>query len=376
MEHREFDDSIFVKFLSGTGSEGEEERLINYLNESAENRLNYFRFKRIWQESKKTSVEPGFVEKSWQRLNLRMDESKNDVIPAKKSNIRILWRKLSVAASVAILIGTMGYWGYQKYQGSKYPVNELQVNAPLGSRSNVVLPDGSEVWLNSGSRLTYNDDFGKSNREVSLLGEAFFDVAHSKKSDFRVKTSDLVIKVLGTRFNVKSYPEEHVIETTLVEGKIELEEIGDKSSLQHIIMTPNQKLIYKKKAENFADKTPETKTIIPEESIEAVDESVSMESELAKVKIINKMDTQEETSWKDGKLIIKHESLALLAPILERYYNVNITFADDRIKEFVYTGTLNEVTIEEVLRALEKTSPIRFTLKNNNVTLALTEQLK
>lgn len=366
MGKKEFDESIFVKFLSGTATDGEAEKLINYLKEEGENRLSYFRLKRIWQESHKKSKETGLIDNSWERLKIRMEESGNEERPARNSDFRFSWRRLAVAASITILLGTSGYLGYQKYRVSQFPAKELQVNAPLGSRSNIVLPDGSIVWLNSGSKLTYNDNFGKTGREVSLVGEAFFNIKHLGNTSFIVNTSDLKIRVLGTQFNVKSYPDEKIIETTLIKGKIIVDKIGDEKSAAPIVMTPSQKLIYTKNAgiaemESVADQT---------ESAEEADVEVVKK---ASVRIIKKMNPQEDSSWKDGKLIIKSESLEILARKLERYYNINISFADDSIKQFVFSGTLNEVTIEEVLRALEKTSPIRFNIHKDQVILTLTK---
>ncbi len=367
MGKKEFDESIIIKFLSGTATDGEAENLIQYLKEERENRLTYFRQKRIWQESYKKSRETGLIDNSWERLKIRMEESGNEERPAGNSDFRFSWRRLAVAASITILIGTSGYLGYQQYRASQFPAKELQVNAPLGSRSNIVLPDGSTVWLNSGSKLTYNDNFGKTGREVTLAGEAFFDIKHLGNTSFIVNTSDLRIRVLGTQFNVKSYSDEQIIETTLVKGKIRVEKIGDEKDAAPIIMTPNQKLIYTKKAEIAEMDYVSDKT-------ESAEEANIEEVKRASIRIIKKVNPQDDSSWKDGKLVIKHESLGILVRKLERYYNVNISFEDDSIRQFVYSGTLNEVTIEEVLRALEKTSPIRFSINKNHVILALSNK--
>ena len=365
MGKKEFDESIFFKFLSGTATDGEAENLIQYMKEERENRLTYFRQKRIWQESYKKSRETGLIDNSWERLKIRMEESGNEERSAGNSNFRFSWRRLAVAASITILIGTSGYLGYQKYRASQFPAKELQVNAPLGSRSNIVLPDGSIVWLNSGSKLTYNDNFGETGREVSLVGEAFFDIKHLGNTSFIVNTSDLKIRVLGTQFNVKSYPDEQIIETTLVKGKIKVEKYDVEKSTAPIIMTPNQKLIYTKKV-GIAELNPVS------DKTEPTEEADVEEVKKSNIRIIKKVNPQDDSSWKDGKLIIKHESLGMLVRKLERYYNVNISFEDDSIKQFVFSGTLNEVTIEEVLRALEKTSPIRFNINKGHVILALT----
>jgi ferric-dicitrate binding protein FerR (iron transport regulator) len=290
-----------------------------------------------------------------------MEEPKEEGIPARNINLKFTWRKLAVAASISILVATSVFLGFQNYRTSQFTAREHQVTAPLGSRSNIVLPDGSNVWLNSGSKLTYGHNFGK-NREVHLSGEAFFDIEHLNNSSFIVNTSDLRIRVLGTKFNVKSYPDENIIETTLVKGKVEVKSIHEDKSSTPVILSPNQKLVYTKNEGSIdLDKTEDKTESTGKEQVERT----------RNIQIVKNIDPQDNSSWKDGKLIIKSEALESLARKLERYYNVNISFQNDSIKKFKYSGTLEEITIEEVLRALESTSPIRYEINKKQVILSL-----
>jgi len=369
MEKKEIDESIIVRFLSGTTTAEEAEKLIKYLEEDENNRLNYFVAKRIWLESINKSENKELADNSWERLKLRMEESGNEVSPARDKNIKFSWRKLAVAASISILVATSAFLGFQNYRTSQFEAREHQIIAPLGSRSNVVLPDGSTVWLNSGSKLTYGYNFGKRAREVSLVGEAFFDIKYRNNTSFIVNTSDLKIRVLGTKFNVKSYPEENMIETTLINGKVEVIPITNDKSTAPLILTPNQKLIYTKKdGSTKLDPAKNLKEPAGREDLQEI--------KTRNIQIVNVTHPQEESSWKDGRLVIKSEPLGTLAQKLERYYNVHISFQNDSIKKFKYSGTLNEVTIEEVLRALEKTSPIRFEINKNHVTLRISKNEK
>ena len=360
MDRIKFEESIIVKFLSGTATAEESESLIKYMEEAKENRLHYFRLKRIWQESHMNSNETRLTENSWERLKLRMEELTDDKGPVRRPGFFFILKRIAVAASITILIGTSVYLGYQKYTASQLPAKELQVEAPPGSRSFIVLPDGSTVWLNSSSKLTYNYDFEKTGREVSLVGEAFFDIKHHGNSSFIVTTSNLKIRVLGTQFNVKSYPDEQVIETTLVKGKIEVNRIGDEKAAPPITMTPNQKMIFRKPG-GIAESAPATDKTEPVAIAKQPD-----------IRIVKKVNPEEESSWKDGKLIVKREPLEDLARKLERYYNVSISFENDLIKQFVFTGTLDEVTIEQVLLALESASPIRCSLDRDHIIMSLT----
>jgi ferric-dicitrate binding protein FerR (iron transport regulator) len=367
MEKKEIDDLIIVRFLSGTATAEEAEYLIQHLEEDGNNRLSYFVAKRIWLESINKSKNKGLVDNSWERLKLRMEESGNEVISAKDKNIKFSWRKLAVAASISFLVATSAFLGFQNYRTSQFEAREHQIIAPLGSRSNVVLPDGSIVWLNSGSNLTYGYNFGKKERKVSLVGEAFFDIKYQNNTSFIVNTSDLRIRVLGTKFNIKSYPEEKMIETTLIKGKVEVLPITYDKSIAPVIMAPNQKLIYTKKDGST--------NLDPIKNLpEPTGKEDLQEIKIRNIQIVNVIDPQEESSWKDGRLIMKSEPLGTLARKLERYYNVHISFQNDSIKNFKYSGTLNEVTIEEVLRALEKTSPIRFEINKNHVILTISKK--
>ena len=248
MANREIDDLLIQKFLSGQATEEEANSLIRHLGENQDNRLKYFITKRIWLASKNRQEDPEFVGNSWERLNLRLEDQDSKGKPASKSKQKSTWRKLAVAASISILIITSGILGIQNYRTSQYSSTEHQITVPYGSRSSIVLPDGSKVWINSGSTLTYGSNFNK-NREVVLSGEAYFDVKHQKNESFTVNTSDLRIRVLGTEFNVKSYPEEDIIETTLISGQLMLlpKQLNVSDGRQTILHS-DQKAYYSKEA--------------------------------------------------------------------------------------------------------------------------------
>ena len=364
MERKEINDLIIVKFLSGTVTDDEAESLIQYLKEDGDNRLNYFIAKRIWLESNNKSKDNDLVDHSWDRLKLRMNSPENEVSPARTANLKFSLRKLAVAASISILAATSIFLSIQNYHSSQSEAKVIQITAPLGSRSNILLPDGSTVWLNSGSSLSYSTHFNQNEREVKLVGEAFFDIEHQNNTSFIVNASDLRIKVLGTKFNVKSYPEEKTIQTTLVDGKVEVQSIHEDKSTAPVLLAPNQRLIYVK--------TDQSITLVPyEDNLKEQEGKKDIEKiKTGNIQIHKNIDPKEDISWKDGKLVIKSEPLESLARKLERYYNVSISFQNDSIKRFKYTGVLDEVTIEEVLRAIQSTSPIHFEIKKDQVILS------
>ncbi|MDP4251971.1 MAG: FecR family protein, partial [Bacteroidota bacterium] len=152
-------------------------------------------------------------------------------------------------AAAVMGIGFTVWLVYRSSNPVAHPENPMvqtsEVMAKPGARTKLVLPDGTQVWLNSGSKLHYNNDFNTRLREVNLEGEAFFDVVKDAAHPFIVHTSTINVKVLGTAFNVKSYPRDEVIETTLLRGLIEITRKDDPSTPK-VILKPNEKLIINK----------------------------------------------------------------------------------------------------------------------------------
>ncbi|MBN2522099.1 MAG: DUF4974 domain-containing protein [Bacteroidales bacterium] len=367
MERKEIDDALIMKFISGRASDEESESIIEWLNEEHKNILHYFHLKRLWQENVTNPNDQDFLNNSWERLKLRMGSQINGTSTNNnKQNIAWNFARISAAASILILLATSLFFGVRNYQISRYEDNLNQVSVPLGSRSTIILPDGSKVWLNSGSKLLYPSGFRGKSRKVILEGEGFFEVKADRSSPFIVSAADLKIKALGTSFNIKSYPDESIIETILVNGKIEVNTSNGKGLHSPIILAPNQKLTYLKNEGTV--------------NLSSIEEGIKMDKpkdqkvevpDINNFKIATKIDPEIFTSWKDGKLIIDGETLESLVPKLERYYNVRISLKDDSMKNFRYSGILEEVTIEEVLRAIQETSPIRYEINKNYVVLKL-----
>jgi ferric-dicitrate binding protein FerR (iron transport regulator) len=206
--------------------------------------------------------------------------------------------------------------------------------------------------------LKYPVLFEKENRKVFLEGEAFFDVTPDKKKIFLVKTSDITIKVFGTQFNVKSYPEENKVTTTLVEGLVAIE-TGDKNK-PDTYLKPNQTAtFFKSKSVEFT----ESKSLIKTESNNSGKPSSNG------LVVANEADPAPVISWKDKRWVIDSEELGQLAVVFERRYNVKISFADSTLKKSTFTGTLTDETFEQVLKIIQLSAPVRFDVKHNIVTI-------
>lgn len=239
----------------------------------------------------------------------------------------------------------------------KTAANEIIVSK--GSRSKIQLPDGSQVWINSGSKLTYPKTFADNKRELTLDGEAYFEVVRDTAHPFVVHTSGIDIKVLGTAFNVKAYNAEPVIEATLVHGSIEVVKKDQQNNGSMIMLKPHEKLIFYRYAE--PDKRDQRANV-------TVTEPADNSSITIKPISKNIADTDiVETAWVYNKLIFEDEKFEDLAGRMEKWYNVKITIEDSKLKNNKITGSFINETIDEALKELQFLVPFRYAIEANEV---------
>ena len=191
--------------------------------------------------------------------------------------------------------------------------------------SKVVLPDGTRIWLNSGTTIRYPDRFTAEKREVAISGEAYFEVARMPKNPFTVKTSNLQVEVTGTSFNVSAYKDDPTTSVTLVEGKVELKDNNGKTIAR---LNPGQLAVKSKNNSNVN---------------------------------IKDVETSFYKAWIDGRIFFDDQPLDQIATKLERWFNVDIEFATERLKNYKFTGTiLKNKPLDQIMQALELLAPIRF----------------
>lgn len=287
----------------------------------------------------------------------------------KKVPIRIsIIHYMRVAAMILMIFSVgaaLSYWYFQGPNTGKQTFCE--VKAPLGARSEIILPDGSHVWLNAGSKIKYLSAFNKTDRDIFLEGEAYFKVAKNKKIPFIVRSGDLNIIAIGTEFNVKAYIDEGIIETTLVEGKVAVKNSdAENPNSQVVYLTPNQKAVYISKKLSVVSALKTFKDYNPEIT----------DPEKGLVYIKPKVDTRPVISWKENRLIVQGEEMRSLAIKLERKYNVTILFATENLKDFRFTGTLEDETLTQVLDLIKLTAPIDYTLDGKNVKIYENQKMK
>ncbi len=240
-------------------------------------------------------------------------------------------------------------------------IAQSEVSTRFGSRTKIQLPDGSSVWLNGGSKLVYNNrDFGKKFREVTLTGEAYFDVVKNNGKPFIIHANKINIRVIGTVFNVKAYPGEKNTETSLIRGSIE---VTMKDRSDKFVMKPNDKLIISNDAANVNNRNAAIKKNGPI----VADSMIMLMSHLT----LGKDDiTIQETAWVENKLVFDNEPFEGVALKMERWFGVSIGFADPKLKVQRLTGTFEKQTIAEALLALQLSTPIfKYKINNQNVTI-------
>lgn len=254
--------------------------------------------------------------------------------------------------AAAVLLLLAGAWTllmkpFKVSQGQEMARQVSEITTRPGSTSKVELPDGSMVWLNAGSKLTYNKDFGKELREVTLSGEGYFDVTKMKDKPFIIHTSNIKIKVLGTAFNVKAYPEDKLSETSLIRGSIEVTINNRPNDI--IILSPSEKLV----VEN-------DKVVRRGELTKPVDAPVTP---MIPMVAVNKLryspadSSIDEIAWIDNRLIFRNETMEELALRMERRYAVRIKIEAEELKEMKVNGIFDQESVTQALEALREMIP-------------------
>ncbi|WP_423127205.1 FecR family protein [Gaoshiqia sp. Z1-71] len=246
-----------------------------------------------------------------------------------KEKFRYYYARVAAVLLIPLLI----YSAFSIFSNPKFPDapgTQIEIVSPLGGRTHFQLPDGTKVSLNSGTKLTYSSEF-KRNRQVSLTGEAYFNVYHDPSFPFVVKTTDLDVKVLGTKFNVAAFDDQQLVEVILEEGQVDVS--GHEGSF-HRMLSPDEKLTLDRQQNTFAVRTVEAKNL---------------------------------TAWKDGLLIFRSEPLVDVLARLGRWYNVRFEIQDKEIERLHYRATFREEPLEEVLRLISLTAPVAYEIKTRQM---------
>ena len=267
----------------------------------------------------------------------------NEIAPTRRSNTR---KYLIACMSVVVIIAMIVFFNSSQKTTSSETDSSI---VAADTRSKVVLPDGTTVFLNIGSKIDYDKGFNGKERKVILTGEAYFDVAHNPAKPFIVHTSTADIRVYGTQFNVKNYDEE-VWETTLLTGKVEV--LVNNEAKEKFILKPSQKLSIPKQGEEVNKYVKKFKS--SEEKI-VISQYTTLRSQVA------------ETSWMEDKMVFVDKPLYEIAAELERQFHITVSFNSEKTKMYRYTGGFSNQSLKEVLQILDISRPIKYRLENNHL---------
>ena len=323
-----FDKEKIIRYFSSKNSEKDESYINNvFCDDEKEQDLKSLlsgQFDEILTEevSEKKNLDH-ILYKIHYEINSKLSTQKN-----RKFDAILKWTQR--LASI-IVLPIVVFIGIHMYNESNLK-NEawVEIKSPAWSKVQFCLPDGTKGWLNSNSSIKYNGDF-KTNRQLSLNGEAFFDVFKDKNSPFIVTADEISVKVLGTRFNITSYENEKNIEVVLEEGKLVfLNEAKNKS----YTMKPNDLVMYDKSHKNFTTEVVQSNKYV---------------------------------SWIEGKLIFRNDPLDVVAKKLERWYNIDVDVNVSLAENLRLRATFVNEGLEEVLELMKRTMPIDCRIENGSL---------
>jgi len=288
----------------------------------------------------------------WQQLLSRIKPTARKFYISRKT----LYLITISAAAILLLLGfSLGmFFNHTRFHEKAAQKGYTYIFSPRGQRTKVILPDKTLVWLNAESSIQYPVSYNQDQREVYLVGEAFFDVKKNPDIPFLVSTTELKVKVYGTSFNIKAFPDEEYIETTLIEGKLSIIPLNrHNKENQEIYLKPNEKCVYEKDADKLTTRQMVDKSLSEQGQTPKISDVKPVKS---KIIIEDNVDTEKEKLWKDGKLIFKNESFDELAVRLERWYDVKLHFKDEKMKSYKFTGSFEKETINQAMDALQISS--------------------
>ncbi len=231
---------------------------------------------------------------------------------------------VSILKYVAVFIFAIAISSLFFYLRQNEPYGDLRAEsyttaiAENGQISKLILPDSSVVWLNSGTQIKYPTDFARTKREILLDGQAFFQVKKNKQMPFKVFCKDIEVRVLGTRFNVNSYPEEQDVKIVLETGAVELLKPANENF--SYLLNPGQKLIYNSGSDD--------------------------------VVILQEVELDRYVKWKDGILIFREDPISEVIPVLQRKYNIDLEMDIPNMDSYLFTATLTDETINEIVKSI------------------------
>lgn len=325
-ENRHSDiDGLITQYLSGHIDMVALAQLRNWTKQSESNRTYMRQQVEIWFSSGVSGDTTFFdKEEAFRMFQQRITQSQ------KKKTIYANWRNLyRVAVVILILLLPLAtYWGGKQTLTQKFA--DIVVEAPLGARTKLCLPDGTLAWLNAGSKITYSQGFGIEERRLLLDGEGYFEVTHNTEMPFEIQTKEVGLKVLGTKFNFRNYSDDDEVAVCLMEGRVALH--NNLKDMPELLLEPDEKMTLNK-----------------------------LTGEMIKLKV----NSGSERIWTHNELFFDEDMLPDIAKKLMRTYDVQIEVADSlKTKCFYGEFKVVENTVEEILQTIASTNQMSYRIEN------------
>lgn len=311
-------------YLTGNLPKPEEEALLNWVKHSPEHLAEFQSFIRLHEHDLETPEE---TKRAWERLNSRMGRQKGKQLLM----IRLVpWTKV---AAILIFALMAGFWSV-RYWSNKPQAALTELYVSFGERKLINLPDGTKIWLNSGTRFRYPESFSGDLRTVEINGEGFFEVKKDPQHPFVVKTPEFEVKVLGTSFNLSSYKDDNKNSLALLSGSVE---ITSDANRQKIRLVPGEMATLNKVEKAF---------------------------------VVTPTDTLKIASWLNNTLEFSNICLSDICKSLERQFNVKIEIQTEKLKQLKFSGRIkSDEGLNKILEMLKSISPesmkIRHIVKDN-----------
>ena len=327
MANFEIDEEVLVAFLKGELDAAQAAAVEAWYDRSAANRRMLGQVYYILYVSDRINDAAGIdVERSLRQFKRRMHAGRR--ISLRRSAVRI--------AAAAVIAAVLLAGGLTTVLLSKRLAQPVTVVTQLGERSQVVLPDGTKVWLNSSSSVEYVAPFFSRQRRVKMEGEAYFEVEHDRRAPFVVSTNGLDIEVLGTRFNIRNDDNEHRVTTVLLEGAVKAYASGREQP--SVRLHPAQQLVF------------DTRTHA--------------------MRLTDCPSAERSINWIDGRFCFEHDTFGEIVAELKRYYNVDIRFMDNRLRDMRFSGNFRvEDGIYHIMSVLQLTYKFNYRIAGNDIEL-------
>lgn len=315
------------RFLQGRLSGQEENKLFEWFR-TPDTKESLFASYQERLDNASDELDDDVQQRMLNHIGLKIKEAEQ---ARKIRKLSLRYRMTQIAAACILLFGGLGFYFLQ--EGRQASSEELIVRVDRGQKASMELPDGTLVWLNSDTKMKYNNAYNRKDRIIRLDGEAYFEVAKDRNKPFIVQVNDMEIEALGTAFNVKAYSADDDISATLMEGSVAVASDNDR-----VLLSPNENISYNRSTHQ------------------------SVKTTLYNTDLIS--------AWRNGRIVFNGETLGEAAVMLERIYNIRIVFETEDIKNYTFLGTIKNNSLSNVFEIMSLTVPITYAISDSSVIIS------